>query len=109
MALTPPTTVTAEVLEAAWKRPGDPAVASALAAAIGHLESATTGAFREIPQGVMDDMVTRVARAVFDQGRQQSAGSPSTTQVQGQVAVRAPRDPLNVVTPILANYVAGMA
>lgn len=108
MALTPATTVTAASLAAAWKRPEAEALA-ALQAAIGHLEGATVGAFRPIPQGVMDDMVRRVARAVFDQGRQQSAGSPNTTQVQGQTAVRAPRDPLNVVAPILANYVVGLA
>lgn len=108
MALTPATTVTAAALAAVWKRPEAEAQA-ALDAAVGHLEGATLGAFRAIPQGVMDDMVRRVARAVFDQGRQQSAGSPNTTQMQGEVAVRAPRDPINVVAPILANYVVGLA
>lgn len=108
MALTPATTVTAAALAAVWKRPEAEAQA-ALDAAQGHLEAALVGRFREVPQGVMDDMVRRVARAVFDQGRQQSAGSPNTTQMQGEVAVRAPRDPLNVVAPILANYVVGLA
>lgn len=110
MALTPATTVTAQALADLLKRPAtDLAVTDALAEAIGHLETATEDVFRPVPQSVMDSMVIKVARAVYE-GRTRSAyGGSQATQVQGETAMRPPRDPLAAVQPTLARYVIGMA
>lgn len=110
MALTPATTVTAAKLAGLLKRPAtDPDVADALAEAIAHLETATETPFRPIPVDVMDSMVVKVARAVYEGRTRSSYGGSQATQVQGETAMRPPRDPLAAVQPTLGHYVLGLA
>lgn len=110
MALVPDTTVTAAYLAGLLKRPaGEAAVADALQEAKDLLEGATATPFRPIPVAVMDSMVIKVARASFE-GRSRSAyGGSQATQVQGETAMRPPRDPLAAAQPVLSRYVIGLA
>lgn len=109
MTFTP--TVNAESLAGRLKRPADdPRVEEAFNTAVALLTDATTDTYREIPENVANTLVLQVARAVWDQGKTASYGGSQTTQVTGETAVRAPRDPLAVVAPILARYtVVGLA
>lgn len=110
MALTPPTTVTAAFLANLLKRPADDAdVTAALAEAVGHLTTATEMVFRPIPVEVMDTMVIKVARAAYEGRNRSMYGGSQATQVQGETAMRPPRDPLSAVQPILARYVLSLA
>lgn len=86
------------------KQAEDPDIVRVHGEALGLLTDATTSAFREIPAEVCDDLFLRVARACWD-GVKQMNGQASGTQVEGQAPVRAPRDPLREVEPILSRYV----
>lgn len=105
------TTVTAELL---GKRLGKTKEADvddvehAFETAVELLTDATATAFRTIPEHVCDDLVYRVGRSVYDGGKTQNGNSQLTT-VQGETAVRAPRDPLATVGPTLARYVVGFS
>lgn len=110
MALVPPPTVTAESIAVALKKPAtDPAVEAAYATAVALLEDVTAKAWRPIPEAVMDSLVTRVTRAEYEGRTRSQFGGTQATQVQGETAMRPPRDPLAAAAPILALYVLGMA
>lgn len=72
--------------------------------ALGHLTEACVVTFRNIPEPVADDMLLRVAQAVND-GTRAPHGAAQLANMEAGQAVRAPRDPLAPVRPVLALYV----
>lgn len=108
MSFTFTTSVTAASLAPRYKREvGDPEVIRVYAQAVERLTEATVDAFRPIPEEVCDEMVIRVARALWDGARQQNGTAQATQLETGQTLARAPRDPLREVQPDLARYVIG--
>lgn len=80
-----------------------------LTRAQGFYADAVAGAFRPIPEHVADECVLSIGQALYERRRKSSSGAGLPTTMDGAIPVRAPRDPLASVRPILANYVAGMA
>lgn len=66
---------------------------------------ATADAFRPIPQGIMDEMVLEVGNELYNRKNAPSGQSMYATFDGGSMPVRAPRDPLTMVRPIIAMYV----
>lgn len=81
-------------------------VTHALSVATTLLTEALVGAFREMPEPVRDECILSIGYAVYDRAKS-SDGARSGTTMEGQVPVRAPRDPLASVRSILVNYVLG--
>lgn len=99
------TTVTVAQLAARFKKTAeDPDIIRVHGEALELLTDATVSAFRTIGPETCDDLFLRVARACWD-GVKQMNGQASGTQVEGQAPVRAPRDPLREVEPILSRYI----
>lgn len=69
------------------------------------LGTATSSAFRPIPAGVMDRMILEVGHELYNRKNTPSGSSMFTGYDGGAVPVRAPRDPLSQVRPIIAMYV----
>lgn len=99
------TSINVAALAARYSKPADNAdIVRVHAEALQLLTDATASAFRTIPAQVCDDLFLRVARGCWD-GVKQMNGQASGTQVEGQAPVRAPRDPLREVEPLLSRYV----
>lgn len=69
-----------------------------------------TGAFRDVPQVVYDDLVRRVAGAIVGARRRPAGGNGQLTRTDQQhpsnAASPAPRDPVSPIRPTLALYVS---
>lgn len=76
--------------------------------AVEKLDEALEDAFRPMPDHTYAECVLSIGYAVWDR-KKSSAGSKQTTTMEGQIAVRAPRDPLASIRPLLANYVLTFA
>jgi len=76
--------------------------------AVEKVDEALEGAFRRMPDHTYAECVLSVGYAVWDRSKS-SAGSKQTTVMEGQIPVRAPRDPLASIRPLLVNYVLGFA
>lgn len=71
------------------------------------LETATARAFRPVPDGLLDRMTLEVGAELYNRKSAPSGGSNYQTYEGGTFPVRAPRDPLTQVRPLLAIYVTG--
>ena len=70
------------------------------------LSTALAGAFAQPSEAVMDELTLEVA-SEFARRRDSPNGAGQFATIEGQYPVRGPRDPLQQVRPILANYVTG--
>lgn len=87
------------------KKADDPEVARVLTVALETLEDALTDAFRVMPASVIDDCIIRLGRAIWDSTSRGRDGAVQASQVGTEGPVRAPRDPLTTIRPILSRYV----
>ncbi len=102
------TTVTAEEAAERIGTKDVAAVARILPRAVALVDDALTGAFRECPDLVREEMVLSVAYALWDR-KKSSHGIAQSTVMEGGTPVRSPRDPLASIRSMLSEYVAGFA
>lgn len=82
-----------------------PMVEAALAAATVIVDDVFEQAYREVPEVVRDRVVTEVGAEMYRR-KDSPSGSSQYAQYDGGAApVRAPRDPLTAVWPIIRPYV----
>lgn len=103
-----PVTVTEATLKASLKL-DDPAAAEVLRLAVVTVNRELTGAFRDVPVEVYDDMVRRVCGAIVADRRRPAGGGGQLTRTDQPAApatTAAPRDYATPIRPTLALYVA---
>lgn len=62
-------------------------------------------AFRPVPEGILKRMVLEVGQELYNRKNAPSGSSMFASYDGGAQPVRAPRDPLNMIRPMLAMYV----
>lgn len=75
--------------------------------AVSLVDDALEDAFRPVPESIYDQLVLEVGRNVYDR-ENQPAGNAQFATTEGPTPVRAPRDPLATVRPILSRYVIAL-
>lgn len=90
------------------RTPPNDEVQHALDVAIDMVTTAVEGAFRPVPDHIVKECVLSVGHALYDRTKG-SGGVAQLTNIEGQPAVRAPRDPRATIRHILADYVLGFA
>lgn len=69
------------------------------------IDLAIEGAYRPVPQDVIDLMYLEVGSSLYDRRNAPNTSSQFLGYEGTPVAVKAPRDPLATVRPIIARYV----
>jgi hypothetical protein len=83
-------------------------VEHALNVAIDMVNTAIEQAFRPVPPYIVQECILSAGHALYDRTKG-SGGVAQLTNVEGQPAVRAPRDPKATIRHILSDYVLGFA